>query len=98
MRKCILFVVSIWLIQLTILAQSRVIEISPEQGKDNENLMLALEKAAGYKGKPVTVRLSPGIYELDRRNRHKCYITYRIPLPNQRILIQPNISDYIFIH
>lgn len=66
MRKCILFVVSIWLIQLTILAQSRVIEISPEQGKDNENLMLALEKAAGYKGKPVTVRLSPGIYELDR--------------------------------
>lgn len=66
MRKCILFVVSIWLIQLTILAQSRVIEISPEQGKDNENLMLALEKAVGYKGKPVTVRLSPGIYELDR--------------------------------
>ncbi len=66
MRKCILFVVSIWLIQLTILAQSRVIEISPEKGKDNENLMLALEKAAGYKGKPVTVRLSPGIYELDR--------------------------------
>lgn len=66
MRKCILFVVSIWLIQLTILAQSRVIEISPKQGKDNENLMLALEKAAGYKGKPVTVRLSPGIYELDR--------------------------------
>lgn len=66
MRKCILFVVSIWLIQLTILAQSRVIEISPEQGKDNENLMLALEKAAGYKGKPVTVRFSPGIYELDR--------------------------------
>lgn len=66
MRKCILFVVSIWLIQLTILAQSRVIEISPEQGKDNENLMLALEKAAGYKGKPVTVRLSPGIYKLDR--------------------------------
>lgn len=66
MRKCILFVVSIWLIQLTILAQSRMIEISPEQGKDNENLMLALEKAAGYKGKPVTVRLSPGIYELDR--------------------------------
>ena len=66
MRKCILFVVSIWLIQLTILAHSRVIEISPEQGKDNENLMLALEKAAGYKGKPVTVRLSPGIYELDR--------------------------------
>lgn len=66
MRKCILFVVSIWLIQLTTFAQSRVIEVSPEQGKDNENLMLALEKAAGYKGKPITVRLSPGIYELDR--------------------------------
>lgn len=66
MRKCILFVVSIWLIQLTTFAQSRVIEVSPEQGKDNENLMLALEKAAGYKGKSVTVRLSPGIYELDR--------------------------------
>lgn len=66
MRKCILFVVSIWFIQLTTFAQSRVIEVSSEQGKDNENLMLALEKAAGYKGKPVTVRLSPGIYELDR--------------------------------
>lgn len=66
MRKGILFVMSVWLIQLTILAQSRVIEVFPEQGKDNENIALALEKAAGYKGKPVTVKLSPGIYELDR--------------------------------
>lgn len=66
MRKSILFVMSVWLIQLTILAQVRVIEVFPEQGKDNENIALALEKAAGYKGKPVTVKLSPGIYELDR--------------------------------
>lgn len=66
MKKYILFVISAWLIQLTTLAQSGVIEILPEQGKDNENLALALEKVAGYKGKPVTLKLSPGIYQLDR--------------------------------
>lgn len=49
-----------------LLAQSRIIKFFPEQGKDNENLALALEKAAGYKGKPVTLKLSPGIYQLDR--------------------------------
>jgi len=66
MKRYILLVMGVWFIQFTILAQSRVIEVFPEQGKDNENLMLALEKAVGYKGKPVTLKLSPGIYQLDR--------------------------------
>lgn len=66
MKRYILLVMGVWFIQFTILAQSRVIEVFPEQGKDNENLMLALEKAVGYKSKPVTLKLSPGIYQLDR--------------------------------
>ena len=59
MRKCILFVVSIWLIQLTILAQSRMIEISPEQGKDNENLML-LGKLTGIRNR-LPIETSSGL-------------------------------------
>ncbi len=66
MKKCILSVVSIWLIQVGVLAQSRVMEVFPEQGKEIENIALALEKAAGYKGKETTIKLSPGIYQLDR--------------------------------
>lgn len=66
MKKYILFLMSAWLIQFTAFAQSKVIEVFPEQGKDNENLASALEQAAGYKGKPVTIKLSPGTYQLDR--------------------------------
>lgn len=66
MRKCFLFVISVCFIQLAAFAQPRIIEVFPEQGKDTENLAFALEKAAGYKGKPVTIKLSPGIYQLER--------------------------------
>ena len=71
MKKCILFVIGIWLIRLTTFAQFKVIEVFPEQGKDTENLALALEKAANYKGKPVTIKLSPGIYQLERSKSTK---------------------------
>ena len=37
---------SVWFIQLAIFAQSRIIEVFPEQGKDIENIALALKKAA----------------------------------------------------
>ena len=66
MKKYILFMMSVWFIQLAIFAQSRIIEVFPEQGKDIENIALALKKAADCKGRPVTVKFSPGIYQLDR--------------------------------
>ena len=58
MKKYILFMMSVWFIQLAIFAQSRIIEVFPEQGKDIENIALALKKAADCKGRPVTVKLS----------------------------------------
>lgn len=66
MKKYILFMMSVWFIQLAIFAQSRIIEVFPEQGKDIENIALALKKAADCKGRPVTVKFSLGIYQLDR--------------------------------
>lgn len=36
---------SVWFIQLAIFAQSRIIEVFPEQGKDIENIALALKKS-----------------------------------------------------
>ena len=56
MKKYILFMMSVWFIQLAIFAQSRIIEVFPEQGKDIENIALALKKAADCKGRPVTGR------------------------------------------
>ena len=50
MKKYILFMMSVWFIQLAIFAQSRIIEVFPEQGKDIENIALALKKAADCKG------------------------------------------------
>ncbi|MCS3171438.1 hypothetical protein NXW76_05670 [Bacteroides thetaiotaomicron] len=44
MKKYILFMMSVWFIQLAIFAQSRIIEVFPEQGKDIENIALALKK------------------------------------------------------
>ena len=75
---------SVWFIQLAIFAQSRIIEVFPEQGKDIENIALALKKAADCKGRPVTVKFSPGIYQ--------------IRLLSWMILIRLNISDCILIH
>ena len=98
MKKYILFMMSVWFIQLAIFAQSRIIEVFPEQGKDIENIALALKKAADCKGRPVTVKFSLGIYQLDRAKSHKCYIIYQIRLLSWMILIRLNISDCILIH
>ena len=83
---------SVWFIQLAIFAQSRIIEVFPEQGKDIENIALALKKAADCKGRPVTVKFSPGIYQLDRAK------SSQIRLLSWMILIRLNISDCILIH
>ena len=56
MKKYILFMMSVWFIQLAIFAQSRIIEVFPEQGKDIENIALALKKAADCKGRNLSVR------------------------------------------
>lgn len=66
MRKYILFVVGAWLAFTSSVAQPGVIEVTPGQGSDNQNLEMALTRAAGYKGKPVTIKLFPGIYDLNR--------------------------------
>lgn len=66
MRKYITLMMSAWLIQLGLVAQTKIIEVFPDSGMDNKNLALALNEAARYKGKPVTIKLSPGIYNLER--------------------------------
>lgn len=66
MKKFIWLMVNIWLIQFTVIAQSSIIEIFPSQGTDNQNIVLALTKASDYNNKPVTIKLSPGIYNLNR--------------------------------
>lgn len=58
--------VNVWLIQLAVIAQSPIIEVFPNQETDNQNLALALAKASSYNNKSVTIKLSPGIYNLDR--------------------------------
>ena len=88
---------SVWFIQLAIFAQSRIIEVFPEQGKDIENIALALKKAADCKGRPVTVKFSPGIYQLDRAKSSQV-LYYQIRLLSWMILIRLNISDCILIH
>ena len=76
MKKYILFMMSVWFIQLAIFAQSRIIEVFPEQGKDIENIALALKKAADCKGRPVTVKFSPGIYPCEIITNVILYIKY----------------------
>lgn len=66
MKRFIWLMMSIWLIQLTVIAQSPIIEVFPNPGVDNQNITLALIKASEYNNKPVTIKLSPGIYNLDR--------------------------------
>lgn len=66
MRKCLLFILGIYCSIATSSAQQKVIEVLPSNESDNRNLSIALEKAASYKGKPVTIKLSPGVYDLSR--------------------------------
>lgn len=67
MRKHLLWILGIGLNLFTVAAQPRTIEVSPEErGTDNNNLAIALAEAARYNGKPVTLKMSPGMYHLTR--------------------------------
>ena len=66
MKKCLLLILGIYCTVATSTAQQKVIDITPSSEADNRNIEIALEKAASYKGKPVTIRLSTGIYDLSR--------------------------------
>ncbi|MBD5357478.1 MAG: right-handed parallel beta-helix repeat-containing protein [Bacteroides sp.] len=48
-----------------------VIEIRPTEGDATQALQQAIDKAASYKGKPVTIRLSPGNYHISREAASK---------------------------
>mgnify|MGYP006934217567 CR=1 FL=1 len=50
MKKYILFMMSVWFIQLAIFAQSRIIEVFPEQGKNRKM----------KSGKLFMIRFMPG--------------------------------------
>lgn len=66
MKKCLLLIIELFCTVAISTAQETVIDISPSSKADNKNIAIALEKATSYKGKPVTIRLSPGIYDLSR--------------------------------
>ena len=48
------------------LSASNVINVNPVSGNDNDNIMKAVESARKYNGKPVTIKLNPGIYDFSR--------------------------------
>ncbi|MBD5299307.1 MAG: right-handed parallel beta-helix repeat-containing protein [Bacteroides sp.] len=54
-----------------------VIEVAPCTGDATRALQEAIEKAKEYKGKPVTIRLSPGNYDISRTeaSRHLYHIS-----------------------
>lgn len=52
-------------------AASVIIDVERQDGNANSCLKQAIEKAASYKGKPVTIRLAPGVYSFDRSEATK---------------------------
>ncbi len=65
-QKLLLCLWGICSVAMSSAAPSNVIEISPVPGANNQNIASALEKAARYGGKPVTIRFQLGMYELTR--------------------------------
>lgn len=47
-------------------ASAAQIELRPTETNSNATLVAVLEKAASYKGRPVTVKLYPGVYRFSR--------------------------------
>lgn len=51
-----------------------VVEVSPQPGNDNQNMIASIEKASLYKGKPVVIKLHPGVYDFSRsESQEKLY-------------------------
>lgn len=65
-----------------------VVEVSPQPGNDNQNMIASIEKVSLYKGKPVVIKLHPGVYDLAVPNPRRNCIMYPIQLQNRRIPIR----------
>ncbi len=65
-RRFLLCFCSIGFAVAVLAAAPEVIHVSPVSGANNRNIADALEKAAQYNGRPVTIRFRPGMYELTR--------------------------------
>lgn len=55
-----------------IFATEKIIEVSPVNGSDNQVFVQAIKEAAEYHGKPVTIKLKPGVYDFSRSESSKC--------------------------
>lgn len=51
---------------INLFASDRIIELQAEAGGDNQNICKAIQMASGSKGKPVTIKLHPGVYDFSR--------------------------------
>lgn len=51
---------------INLFASDKIIRIQAESGVDNQNVYAAVEMASSYRGKPVTIKLQPGIYDFSR--------------------------------
>lgn len=47
-------------------AADTVVKVHSKSGADNQNVYAAVEMASSYRGKPVTIKLQPGIYDFSR--------------------------------
>lgn len=52
-------------------ASDKIIEVNPVKGADNVQLKTVLETVSQYKGKPVTIKLHPGVYDFSRSESFK---------------------------
>ena len=64
--RTVLKICSIWILSIATASAANVIEISALDGANNQNLITALKQAARYDGKPVVIKMNPGIYRLFR--------------------------------
>lgn len=63
-KKLVGLLLAVFAVQIQ--AASVIIDVERQDGNANSCLKQIIEKAASYKGKPVTIRLAPGVYSFDR--------------------------------
>lgn len=54
------------LVHGNIKASNTIIEINPKSGTSNQNIYEAIKTASSNKGKPTTIKLTPGVYSFNR--------------------------------
>ncbi|MDE5983229.1 MAG: hypothetical protein K2G92_08990, partial [Duncaniella sp.] len=64
-------------VSMNVVAADNVITVAAVEGDATAALQQAIDDAAGYKGKSVIIRLSPGNYEISREksSRHLYHIS-----------------------